>query len=286
MNNRILLIIYFIIWGVFILKAPAQNVNPELQTFDVTLNHSETIKIYSDEVKDTFYVFVKLPKGYTTNTGQNYPAIFLLDGDIAFPMSWSVVRYLQYGNYIPDVLIFGIGYGGLFTSNTLNNRERDYSISNIPQLKTSGGGERFLNFIKKELLPLLKSTYRIDNSNLTLSGHSLGGLFVLYALFNEPDLFSNYIASSPFIQLNYDALIKTLEQKKEKINSSLKRLFISVGEDEENLEYLEPINKFVNKLYECGLTKEKIELRVFENGAHYTTPSEALTYGLIFSFSK
>lgn len=286
MNNRILQIICFIIWGVLIPKSIAQNANSELQTFDVTLNHSETIKIYSDEVKDTFYVFVKLPKGYKSNSNKNYPAIFLLDGDIAFPMSWSIVRYLQYGNYVPDVLIFGIGYGGLFTSNVLNNRERDYSISNIPQLKTSGGGERFLNFIKKELLPLLKSKYRIDNSNLTFSGHSLGGLFVLYSLFNEPDLFSNYIASSPFIQLNYDALIKTLEQNKEKINSSLKRLFISVGETEDSLEYLTPINKLVNKLYECGLTKEKFELKVFENGAHYTTPSEAMTYGLIFGFKK
>ena len=97
----------------------AQDFNPKLETSDVTLNYSETFVFYSEEVQDSFHIYIKLPKGYDKNIEKTYPSIFLLDGDIAFPMAWGIVRYLQYEKFVPDVLIVGIGYGGLSNSNEL-----------------------------------------------------------------------------------------------------------------------------------------------------------------------
>ena len=225
-----------------------QDFNPKLETSDVTLNYSETFVFYSEEVQDSFHIYIKLPKGYDKNIEKTYPGIFLLDGDIAFPMAWGIVRYLQYVKYVPDILIVGIGYGGLSSSNSINKRERDYSISIIDGLKDSGGGKKFLNFIKKELIPFLSSNYRLDNTNLTLSGHSLGGLFVLYTLFSEPELFSNYISISPYVLQDIDKLLLLIENNKIKIQDSNSRLFISVGANEEEKEFKEPINKIVKRL--------------------------------------
>lgn len=262
----------------------AQDYDLKLKTSDVTLNYSETFVLYSEEVQDSFHIYIKFPKGWDKNLDKTYPGIFLLDGDIAFPMAWGIVRYLQYSKYVPDVLIVGIGYGGLSSSNSINKRERDYSISKIEGLKDSGGGEKFLQFIKKELIPFLKSNYKLDNTKLTLSGHSLGGLFVLYSLFSEPELFSNYISISPYVFQDLKKLIFIIDGNKTKIEDSNSRLFISVGANEEEKEFKSPINMIVKRLQQIKPTSIKLKLKVFENGYHFSTPSEGLTYGLIFSF--
>lgn len=260
----------------------AQDSILKLKTSDVTLNYSETLVFYSEEVQDSFHIFIKFPKGYDTNLEKTYPGIFLLDGDIMFPMAWGIVRYLQYDKFVPDVLIIGIGYGGLSNSYSVNKRERDYSISKIEGLKDSGGGEKFLRFIKNELIPFLSSNYKLDNTELTLSGHSLGGLFVLYSLLTDPELFSNYISISPYIFQDFDKILSLIENNK--IKQSDIRLFISVGANEEEKEFKCPIKNIVERLQQINPTRIKLKFKELEDGTHFSTPAEGLTNGLIFSF--
>jgi len=282
MKNAFTLILIILIS--FCSNSVAQETKSDLQTSDVTLNYSETIVLYSETVQDSFYIYIKIPKGYEDNPGKTYPAIFLLDGDIAFPMSWSIVRYLQYGKYVPDVFVIGIGYGGLLSSNTINKRERDYSISSIEGLKDSGGGEKFLEFLKSELLPLMSTKYRLDNTQFTFSGHSLGASFVLHTLFSEPELFSNYISSSPYLFYAQEKLLSLEAKNMDRIKDSDCKLFISLGANEEQKEYFQPINKIVTQLKQRDSSYLKMNFKVFEQGVHFSTPAEALTYGLIFCF--
>jgi pimeloyl-ACP methyl ester carboxylesterase len=53
-------------------------------------------------------------------------------------------------------------------------------------VKTGGGG-KFLSFLKQELIPLIDQTYRADPNGRVLVGHSYGGLFALYALFERDE---------------------------------------------------------------------------------------------------
>jgi len=260
----------------------AQDSILKLKISDVTLNYSETLVFYSEEVQDSFHIFIKFPKGYDTNLEKTYPGIFLLDGDIMFPMAWGIVRYLQYDKFVPDVLIIGIGYGGLSNSYSVNKRERDYSISKIEGLKDSGGGEKFLRFIKNELIPFFSSNYKLDNTALTLSGHSLAGLFVLYSLLTDPELFSNYISISPYIFQDFDKILSLIENNK--IKQSDIRLFISVGANEEEKEFKYPIKNIVERLQQINPTRIKLKYKELEDGTHFSTPADGLTNGLIFSF--
>jgi predicted alpha/beta superfamily hydrolase len=262
----------------------SQNSEIEINKRDVSLNYSETHVLYSENVQDSFYIFIKLPKYYHKDENRTYPVIYLLDGDIAFPMAWSVVRYLQYGKYVPDIIIVGIGYGGLLYSSAVNNRERDYCISAIEGLSETGGADKFLNFMKEELMPFLESEYRIDKSNLTLSGHSLGGLFVLYSLFSEPYLFSNYIAGSPYTSYNVDELVELEKDNECEIRESKSKLFISFGAEEDEEKYLIPNNRIVNRLQQRDSSFINLKFRIFEEGIHFSTPAEAMAYGLMFMF--
>jgi predicted alpha/beta superfamily hydrolase len=60
-----------------------------------------------------------------------------------------------------------------------------------------GGANAFLAFIESALRPFIASRYKTDPARQVLFGHSLGGLFVLHALFNRPQAFTHYIAASP-----------------------------------------------------------------------------------------
>jgi len=246
---------------------------------DVITKYTEIKEIISQEVDDTFYVYIRLPKNYDVEN-KRYPVLYLLDGDISFNMATSVVRYLQFGKDIPDLIIVAPAYGTLLDDRETNLRERDYTISKVERWSGSGGAENYLNFMKKGLIPLIDSSYRTNKERI-LNGYSLGGLIAINILLTEPVLFNNYIAGSPYLANDYEYIIRKIDKVK---NFNMdKKLFMTVGE----LEDIERYHKPIKSLYKELKDKNGLEIKFaeFKNGTHFTCPSEALTYGLKFIFN-
>lgn len=252
----------------------------ELKYDKVVTKYSKIEQIISKEVNDTFFVFIRLPKNYGSSE-KRFPVLYLLDGDISFNMATSIVRYLQFGKDIPDMIIVAPAYGTLLSDNETNSRERDYTFSEIERLAGSGSGERYLNFYENELIPLIDSSYRTNNQRI-LSGYSLGGLFLINVLLRKPNLFDNYIAGSPYLINDIDFINEKFAELK--FNGSPKKIFITVGELEEKNEYHKPISSLVEVLK--GKEGVEIQFEEIKNGTHYTCPAEALTYGLKFVFNN
>ena len=143
---------------------------------------------------------------------------------------------------------------------------------------------KFINFIKDELMTFLRSNYRVDDTNLTLSGHSLGGLLALYTLFSEPQLFSNYIASSPYTYYDLEELLSLEQANQSKIEEANCRVFISFGAKEEEEKYIVPNTIILNQLKQRDSNYINLNFRIFEDGVHFSTPSEAMAYGLLHAF--
>ncbi len=199
-------------------------------------------------------------------------------------MAWSTVRYLQYGKHLPEVIIVGIGYGSLLSSEEETKRERDYTISKFRDREDSGGGRNFLNVLKSELIPYIDSEYRSKPDERIINGYSLGGLFVMYAFLNESDLFNGYIAGSPYLSSDIEYLQEQLKKSSEHLKNSNSRLFVSYGSLEDEDLYINPINNIVEDLNEIQIEKTNIQKRIFEGGSHFTCPSEAMVYGLKYIF--
>lgn len=268
-----------LLFSIFLISCNSKINNTGTKIIQPTTKYTELKTIISEEVGDTFYIYIRVPKNYSSSNN-TYPVLFLLDGDISFNMATSIIRYMQYGSYLPDLIIVGIGYGTMMSDAEKNFRERDYSISHIDQLPISGKGENFLKFIKNELIPFVEKEYRI-NSNRILNGFSLGGLFTIYTLLNEPELFKSYIAGSPYLFKDINLLI----EMEEIINfQEKKKLFISLGEQETIEEYFYPVGKLMERLNNKSNIQTKFE--IFKNGTHFTTPPEALVYGLKFIFNE
>ncbi len=74
----------------------------------------------------------------------------------------------------------------------------DYTPTVNPRSrKRTGGAAAYLDFIEREVIPFIESTYRADPGRRAYSGHSYGGLFGAHALLSRPGLFCCYILSSP-----------------------------------------------------------------------------------------
>ena len=280
-NKLLMLIILFLVYSVC--SFGQQQVKNAIDNSEVIPNYTELQKIHSNIVDDDYYLYIKLPKNYN-KSDKTYPVIYLLDGDIAFTMAWSTVRYLQFGKHLPDVIIVGIGYGTLLSSNEENMRERDYTISKLENRKLSGGGENFLKFIKTELIPFIDSEYRTNPTERVINGYSYGGLFTMYTFLTENKLFSGYIAGSPYIYPDLENFQKLVIENFELIKESKAKLFISYGSLEDEKLYSNPINKIVQGLENSNYKQSNIKMREFEGGSHFTCPSEAMVYGLKFLF--
>jgi len=116
------------------------------------------------------------------------PVIYLLDGDSRIAAVVDIVERTQ-----AKVIVVGIGNEAM--------RSRDYVPANVC---TSGGGGHaaYLDFIRFQLAPSIETTFGGDPHRRILLGHSHGGSFVLYALFNEAPAtrhFAAYLASDASI---------------------------------------------------------------------------------------
>lgn len=247
--------------------------------------YNTQVKIFHSQIiDDDFYLYISLPDDYD-QSDKKYPVLYLLDGDVTFGMATSIARYLQFGNKIPELIIVGIGYGTLKKSEG-NMKSRDYTISPKRGRSGTGGAPKFRDFLKEELIPYIEDTYRAIPDERTISGYSLGSLFAIYTLFTEPDLFNNYIIGSPHLSWDEYRIFTVQEEAFEKMDDIDAKIFISVGSEEDEEKYFNPIDEMVTLIDEKGYESLKMETKVFDGGTHLICPPEAIAYGLVSVFSK
>lgn len=130
-----------------------------------------------------------------------------------------------------DVLYVGIGYqDGVDIPKA---RTRDYTVpSEDKEFIEGGGAAEFYQFIATCVKPWIESHYSVNSDKQTLAGHSHGGHFVLYTLFNHPKAFQNYLAASPSIWWGNGVL---LPEGKLKIDESVNKVTLMIGEYEEKV---------------------------------------------------
>lgn len=157
-----------------------------------------------------------------------YPIIYLLDGDFSLPLATllyhTVNTHAQKGS---GVLLIGVGYIADQPYDTCA-RAMDY-LPHQSQSSTDGA-EDFFQFLQATLKPMLMTRYHIDEDNQTLFGHSFGGVFALYTLFNHTSAFQHYVISSPSIWWDKQKVLAD-EHKLSQPPNSIK---LSSAEYEEN----------------------------------------------------
>jgi predicted alpha/beta superfamily hydrolase len=120
-------------------------------------------------------------------------------------MVTDLTRVMVLCGEFPETIVVGIGYPMHEPLAEVTNEVRRLRIRDLTPVPDpaqgwddpGGGAPAFLTFIQSEVIPLIEREYRSDPSARVLAGHSGGGLFALYALFHQPDLFAGYSVASP-----------------------------------------------------------------------------------------
>jgi predicted alpha/beta superfamily hydrolase len=162
-------------------------------------------KLESKLMGETRTYIVHKPPEYDFSN-ERYGVVVLLDGDANIQHVTATADDLTRNGRAMPMLIVGI-------ENTDRQRDLTPPMShreNRPEGAVGGAG-KFLSFIADELLPEIDRNYRTRSTRI-LIGHSYGGLFAIYSLLNRPDLFKAYIAVSPSLWWDEQALAKQAEQ--------------------------------------------------------------------------
>src|SRR5437879_2121787 len=161
----------------------------------------KTDTLFSQILNEKRRIWMHLPKTAAGKNSANYcyPVVYLLDAEEHFKSLTDTIQQVDRETGVrlfPEMIVVGI---------CNINRARDltpsYSMYNAKgkkdrEFKSSGGGDKFIAFIEKELMPHVNSSYPV-NDNRILIGHSLGGVTVMNILLNHTVLFNSYIASDP-----------------------------------------------------------------------------------------
>jgi predicted alpha/beta superfamily hydrolase len=249
----------------------------------VTIPNSEVRSIISSIVPGQEYQLqVMLPAGYNNSNEIKYPVVYLMDAQWDFPLVASLYGQQYYDGFIPSMIIVGVTWGGA-NPNPDSLRARDYTPTNEKRLPQSGGASRFLAVLKNEVIPFIEKNYRVENNDRTLMGCSLGGLFTVYTLFTEPDLFQRYVAASPAYGWGNQVIYQYEKKYFENKSNPPARLFMCVGGVERGVPGFNKLTDLLNSRHYSNL---KIESRVLENTGHSGTKGEGFARGLQFVFAK
>jgi len=265
--------------------------------------------ITSTFVNKEFQISIALPQSYANDNaaGKKYPTVYLLDGNFYFGTITEICRVMPFCGSMPEVIVVGIGYP-IDTSvdqmdaafkQTWGARGRDLTpvvdekwekeqIEGMGlEYVASGGASSFLQFVEKELIPLIDSNYRADSSHRILAGHSFGALFVLYTLFHETSLFHGYVASSPSLWFGDKAMFATEEIYAQEQEDLIASLFLSVGQNEENAgsSMVSNLFRFLALLESRKYDGLTIRTQVFNDLNHCESIAPGLLLGIKAAFS-
>ena len=194
LNN--LLIKAGLIMAGILLASAVQAKDPVTASFDMEANGR------------TYRIFTAAPAEAAPKTG--FPVIYMIDGNRTLPIA---ARSMAQNPALKAVFV-GIGYPTDDPEEIIRLRYFDLTPptpdnllparTNLPK---TGGRNAFFDFLETQVKSEIGKRFNIDKSKQALFGHSLGGLFTLYALFNHTNSFQTYSAADPSIWWNNRSIL-------------------------------------------------------------------------------
>jgi len=269
----------------------------------VTIQGTETRSFYSKILDQEMILYIKIPASYKTNTQKVYPCWYITDANLSFAMIADMATFFEVPVIIePEIFVVGIAYKIRDMGDWGAWRTRDLTPTNVPSMDTywasvfskfagrqlevkTGGSAKFLECIEKEVFPFMESNYRVSSTGRGLGGYSYGGLFSLYVLFKQPELFSIYYAGSPSIK--YDkGVLYIYEKEYASAHKDLNaKLFMTAGGAEDSI-MIANVKIMAAQLQSRNYPGLIVETHVFPDETHQTCVPAAIMRAFMVLYKK
>lgn len=223
---------------------------------------SKVDSVTSKILEEQRELLIHLPNNYQLNTKLNYPVLYLLDGQRNFNHVVGSLDLHNQDNNAQEMIIVAI-------KNT--HRTRDFTPTydeSYNQWGISGGADNFLAFLEQELIPYINKNYRTNKFKI-LSGHSLSGLFAVYAMQTRPELFQAHFAFSPSLWWHDKVIFQDAEKflaNTPKFNSYL---YINMGNEGGHM--LSSYQRYIQLLKKYAPDSFRYHDSLVEQEGHNTT---------------
>ena len=223
--------------------------------------------------KRTIRVF--LPEAYHHEVEKRYPVLYMHDGqnlykdeDAGYGMAWGISDFLL-KTELP-LIVVGIdcnveGHKRLDEYGPWANEKMKKEFNTTDEV--GGEGKKYIEFVVKELKPLIDTKYRTDREDTSMAGSSMGGLISSYAACVYPHVFKKVAALSSSYWFN-EKEIETLI--KESDISQIEKFYLDIGTNEvEEAEANEQNINLSKKVYNMLNGKVKsCKFRIVEGAVH------------------
>ena len=169
----------------------------------ITIGAAHTLTTHGAERR----LNVLLPADYHSSD-KTYPLVIMLDGGPAQDLflQFGVHRWNQLWGRSQEAILVGI---------KTVDRQRELlpptrDAEEAARYPKAGEAEVFRAWLKTEVLPLVRATYRHDG-RAVLIGESAAGHFVAETWVRAPEMFDGYAALSPSLQWDGQSLSRALE---------------------------------------------------------------------------
>jgi len=252
---------------------------------------SDLVTIFSKTLQEERKIYIHCPRPDSTNRNKKYPVLYLMDGESHFDMLCQYTEYLSRWDVdkMPEMIVVGI-------TNTKRTRDLTPTESNlnyfgkpdtsrVSWMKPSGGNEKFLQFIKNELVPYIEHHYKTQPYKI-LAGHSFGGLSAINCMLTHPELFDAYIAVSPSFWWDNDYLLTLAKRKLPQIPLTNKTLFYSDASEgiSDSSSFHTNLLKFDSLLTNSAPAKLNHLYKYYPTETHMTEPLLAYHDALRFIY--
>ena len=265
----------------------------------VALANTETFSIQSNNVGDTFFIKIAYPRDYHAQA-KRYPVLYITDAETNFGALQYVAQRLAKDELIPELILVGIAYETTYDDfYRLRARDLRPSIPEDPDLDLGGRpdegkAEHFAEFLRSELIPKIDADYRTIAGDRAYYGHSYGGLFGVWNLMYESDLFNRYVILSPSLwwgelwygrpRTSHGYHILPVRAETDGTPETNARVFVGSGE-------LEPRIADLQALWAEAIRPKldpSVEMRdvIYENETHRTVFGRAVMDGMRFVYRE
>ncbi len=236
------------------------------------ISQIRTERIASARLGEEREIWISLPDRYDETSGA-YPVLYMMDADFNFNSGvLGGLRQAALLGEMPDFIVVGI-------KNT--DRSKDIfpeEITYADGSKDGGRADRYLDFIRVELVPRVEKSYRTEKPRV-LYGTSNTGFTAVYGLLRDPGLADCVIAASATLQVK--AFLAKRDQMIRGFKGGPRRLVLIMGERD-----LPTIISGNGELKETidTLAPEGLSCRLAVIGAGGHVPGNSLVEGLRLLF--
>ena len=220
--------------------------------------------LHSDILDEDRQLLIRLPSQYL-ESDKYYPVIYVLDAETWFEHAANSSAFLQRNNRIPENIVVGI-------PNRINPPSRGRDMAEQ--------ADTFSQFIEQEVFEFMRNNFR-TGEHRTLIGHSASATYVMRVLATRPELFDNYIAASPWVNVD---IFEGIAEHLSAVNFEKSVYFTLTNIAEEGEELHLRKDNLVELFESSASTSLNWRYDFIADISHFTTPYPTIFEGLAFSF--